>query len=49
LLREVAKLGEGVELIPRHWQEQHGLIVEEMFFNLEVPNEFGLSKLSRRV
>jgi K+-sensing histidine kinase KdpD len=43
---EVAKLAEGVAIIPRRRQGYHGLIVEEMFFDLEVPNESGLSKLS---
>jgi two-component system sensor histidine kinase KdpD len=27
---EIAKLGEGLEIIPRHRQEYHGVIVEEM-------------------
>jgi K+-sensing histidine kinase KdpD len=27
---EIAKLGEELEIIPRHRQEYHGLIVEEM-------------------
>jgi two-component system sensor histidine kinase KdpD len=43
---EIAKLAEGLEIVPRRRQEYHGLIVEKMFFDLEVPNEFGLSKLS---